>query len=59
VGGLPQAIGTNDELAFAALNSFVDVRAFVPLIAFDGLGVEHDCARARLPRPAVSRRRKL
>gem|GEM_PF-6077830 len=55
VGGPPQAAGTDDGLAFAALNSSVAVRTFAPLVAFDELGVEHGHAWARLPRRGRAR----
>ena len=60
-GGPPQATGTDDGLAFAALNSFVAVRSFAPLVplaAFDGLSVEHGYVRVRLPHLAASQRQK-
>ena len=53
VRGQQQAAGVDDELALAALNFFMAVKAFVqyaPLAAFDGLGVEHCHAWAGLPR---------
>ena len=52
VGGQQQAAGVDEELALAALDFFVSVKALVqyaPLAAFDGLRVEHGHARARLP----------
>ena len=53
MGGEQQAAGVDDELALAALDFFVAVKAFVQhalLAAFDGLGIEHRHARTRLPR---------
>ncbi|GAB3726611.1 hypothetical protein GCM10027594_08400 [Hymenobacter agri] len=52
VRGQQQATRINEELALAALDFFVAVKALVPhapLPAFDRLGIQHGHARARLP----------
>lgn len=51
VGKQEQATGVDKELAFTALGFLVPIEAFgryAPLAEFDGLGLEHGHARARL-----------